>query len=159
MSCRAFLPAPGQGGFTLTEALVVVAIIATLSAIAFPPMFRALKNTERGKAENDIRAIEVLVLQYQLEHGDYPESLDDLGVAVPLDPWGHPYQYLKIAGAGNKKKGHWRKDRFLVPLNSDFDLYSMGPDGQSSPPLTAEASRDDIVRAANGTYVGPAEDY
>jgi general secretion pathway protein G len=138
---------------------VVVAIIATLSAIAMPPLMRALKQTEQGKAESDIRTIENMIYQYQLEHGEYPESLDDLGLAVPVDPWGNPYQYLRIAGAGNKGKGHWRKDRFLVPLNSDFDLYSMGPDGRSSPPLTAEASRDDIVRAANGTFVGPAEEY
>ncbi len=151
--------APRCRGFTLTEALVVVAIIGTLSAIAFPPMFRALKRTENNKAQNDIRAIEVMIFQYQLENGGYPDSLSDLGAPIPLDPWGNPYQYVKIAGAGNKKKGHWRKDRFLVPLNSDFDLYSKGPDGKSSPPLTAEASRDDIVRAANGTFVGVAEEY
>lgn len=137
----------------------MVAIIATLSAIAMPPLFRAFKQTEQGKAESDIRTIEKLILQYQLETGHYPDSLDDLGVPLPIDPWGNPYQYLRIAGAGNKKKGHWRKDRFLVPLNSDFDLYSMGPDGRSSPPLTAEASRDDIVRAADGTFVGVAEEY
>lgn len=33
--------------------------------------------------------------------------------------------------------GGARKDRFLVPINSDFDLYSMGKDGQSVGPLTA----------------------
>ncbi len=32
-------------------------------------------------------------------------------------------------------------------------------DGQSSSPLNAAASRDDIVRANNGAYVGAAEDY
>ena len=52
-----------------------------------------------------------------------------------------------------------RKDKNLVPLNTDFDLYSKGPDGASQKPLNAEASRDDIVRANNGAYVGKAEDY
>lgn len=52
-----------------------------------------------------------------------------------------------------------RKDRFLVPINSDYDLYSMGKDGESVAPLTAAKSRDDIVRAANGTYVGLAENF
>ena len=46
-----------------------------------------------------------------------------------------------------------------MPLNSDFDLYSMGPDGQTATPLTAKASRDDIVRANNGGFIGVASDY
>ena len=52
-----------------------------------------------------------------------------------------------------------RKDKKLVPLNSDYDLYSMGPDGESKPPLTAKASKDDIVRANDGEFVGLAERY
>jgi general secretion pathway protein G len=52
-----------------------------------------------------------------------------------------------------------RKDRNLVPINTDFDLYSVGPDGDSQAPLTAAASRDDIVRANDGRFIGKAEDY
>ncbi|MFQ5988854.1 MAG: hypothetical protein ACE5K9_02950 [Candidatus Methylomirabilales bacterium] len=52
-----------------------------------------------------------------------------------------------------------RKDQFLVPLNSDYDLYSKGKDGQSQPPLTAQARRDDIVRANDGGFVGLAPEY
>ena len=52
-----------------------------------------------------------------------------------------------------------RKDRFLVPINSCYDLYSMGKDGQSVPPLTAKASWDDIVRANDGAFVGLAWQY
>ena len=52
-----------------------------------------------------------------------------------------------------------RKDHNLVPLNTDFDLYSMGPDGESASPLTAKASRDDIIRANNGSYIGTATNY
>ena len=56
-------------------------------------------------------------------------------------------------------KGKMRKDRFLNPLNSDFDLYSMGPDGQSRSPLVAKASRDDVIRANDGQYFGRAAYY
>jgi general secretion pathway protein G len=35
----------------------------------------------------------------------------------------------------------------------------MGKDGKSQSPLTAKASRDDIIRANNGQYVGLAADY
>ena len=55
--------------------------------------------------------------------------------------------------------GQTRKDKNLVPLNSDFDLYSMGPDGASQPPLAAPVSHDDIIRASDGAYVGSAEGY
>jgi len=59
------------------------------------------------------------------------------------------------AGAG----GQARKDRNLVPINSDFDLYSVGRDGMSAPALTAKVSQDDVVRASNGGFVGLARDY
>ena len=46
-----------------------------------------------------------------------------------------------------------------MPVNSDFDLYSMGADGESSAPFTAKNSHDDVVRANNGAFIGLAEDY
>ena len=55
--------------------------------------------------------------------------------------------------------GQARKDRFLVPLNSDYDLYSAGKDGKSRPPLSAQMSQDDIVRANDGAYIGLASQY
>ncbi|MEW6683930.1 MAG: hypothetical protein AB1451_13595 [Nitrospirota bacterium] len=55
--------------------------------------------------------------------------------------------------------GQARKDQFLVPLNSTYDLYSMGPDGDSKPPLKAKMSQDDIIRANDGQYIGLAADY
>ncbi|HNS56268.1 MAG TPA: hypothetical protein PKO34_04360, partial [Smithellaceae bacterium] len=64
-----------------------------------------------------------------------------------------------LAGLGNKVAGSARKDRFLVPVNSDFDLYSMGPDGVSTLALTAKNSRDDIIRANDGAYIGTAAGY
>lgn len=55
--------------------------------------------------------------------------------------------------------GGARKDRFLVPINSDFDLYSMGKDGQSVGPLTAQKSHDDIIRASDGGFYGLAANF
>ena len=55
--------------------------------------------------------------------------------------------------------GQARKDRALVPINSDFDLFSTGRDGQSMGPLTAPSSQDDIVRASDGAFVGLGRDY
>ena len=74
-----------------------------------------------------------------------------------LDPWKGTYQYTRLDNA--KGKGSARKDKNLVPINTDYDLWSNGKDGKSVAPLTAQASRDDIVRANNGRFVGPAADY
>jgi general secretion pathway protein G len=52
-----------------------------------------------------------------------------------------------------------RKDKNLVPINSEYDLYSVGPDGRSVGPLTAKHSRDDIVMANDGRFIGVASDY
>jgi general secretion pathway protein G len=58
-----------------------------------------------------------------------------------------------------KGNGKARKDRFLVPLNTDYDLYSDGPDGKTASPITAAPSQDDIIRASDGSYVGVAADF
>jgi len=55
--------------------------------------------------------------------------------------------------------GGARKDRFLVPINSDFDIYSMGRDGQTVPPLAAPKSHDDILRASDGGFYGLAANF
>ena len=77
-------------------------------------------------------------------------------MGVPTDPWGNPFQYTNL---GTAPPGAARKDKFLVPINSDFDLYSMGPDGESVAALTAKPSRDDIIRANDGGFVGLASEY
>ena len=58
-----------------------------------------------------------------------------------------------------KGNGKARKDKKLAPLNSDYDLYSLGKDGDSKPPLVTPVSRDDIVRARDGQFIGMAKDF
>jgi general secretion pathway protein G len=50
-----------------------------------------------------------------------------------------------------------RKDRFLKPLSTDYDLYSSGLDGLSTATLEAKHSHDDVIRALEGDYIGLAE--
>ena len=50
-------------------------------------------------------------------------------------------------------------DKFLVPLNGDYDLYSMGADGETKKTLSAPASYDDVIRALNGGYIGLASNF
>ncbi|WP_448991616.1 prepilin-type N-terminal cleavage/methylation domain-containing protein [Luteitalea sp.] len=55
--------------------------------------------------------------------------------------------------------GGARKDRNLVPINSDYDFFSKGRDGQSVGPLTGGPSLDDIVRGSDGAFIGLGRDY
>ncbi len=144
--------------------MIVVVIIGILSSIAIPNYFSSREKAKIAATVAEIKILEKMIRIYNLDNESYPETLEDLGRKAPKDPWGNPYEYLKIDGReknGKKKKsvGKMRKDRNLVPVNSDFDLYSKGQDGKSQTPFTAKASQDDIVRANNGRFIGLVSDY
>lgn len=142
-------------GVTLVELMVAMAILALIAAIAVPSYSGHVQRGRVAKAISDIKRIELSMERFMTDRGRYPASLAEAGIALN-DPWGNPYQYLSMAGA---KVGQVRKDHSLHPLNTDYDLYSMGADGKSVSPLTAKASRDDVVRARNGAFVGLGADY
>lgn len=145
-------------GFTLVELLLAIVILGILSTIAISSYEEYIERGRVAQAMSDIRVIELAIERFYIDKSKYPESLDELaGQIHAVDPWKNPYQYLNIATT--KGQGKVRKDHNLVPLNSDYDLYSMGKDGASVPPLTAKASRDDVVRANNGRFVGLAAKY
>ena len=103
--------------------------------------------------------LEIEILGFFALNERLPLDLDELGRANMKDPWGNPYVFLNFETIQGQGKGKMRKDRFLVPINTDYDLCSMGPDGKTNMPLTAKASRDDIIRANNGTFIGPASEF
>lgn len=146
-----------KNGFTLIELMIVMAIICTLSAIAVPNFIRYRQQALETKAIVEIKLIEKEIILFQIDTGYLPGSLADIGLGSLLDPWGNPYEYLNFENV--KGKGKMRKDHSLVPVNTDFDLYSMGANGKSSSAFTAQGSRDDIVRANNGQYVGSVSNY
>nr|HDN00370.1 prepilin-type N-terminal cleavage/methylation domain-containing protein [Deltaproteobacteria bacterium] len=143
-------------GFTILEILLVMSIIATLSSIAFFFGAKYIDRVQNARAVQDIRILEREITVYLMEKGTYPLNLADIGYADLRDPWGKPYVYIKIADS-NTPRGKLRRDRFWVPINSDYDLYSMGKDGKSKLPLQNPQAKDDIIRANDGQYVGLAE--
>lgn len=144
-------------GFSLLELLVAIAIVATLASLAFSSYREYRVRTDRLLAAADIASIQSKITNYFVENMELPESLDSLGLASMRDPWGSRYVYVNLMG--QKGNGGSRKNKNLVPINTDYDLYSKGPDKESRAPLTAKVSKDDIIRANNGGFIGLAEDY
>ena len=147
-------------GFTILELLIALAVLSILSAMAIPAYDRFSERARVGQAVADIGELDMEIEKFLANNFTYPGSLDDLPSGTPLDPWGQPYQYLQIRNNDEPGlRGRLRKDRNLVPINSDYDLYSMGADGATRPPLTARPSQDDVVRAGDGGFVGVAEEF
>jgi general secretion pathway protein G len=113
--------------------------------------------TKINAAIGDISKIALAIQRYDLQHEGLPSDLAAVGFGDALDPWGNRYFYLSFDGL--KGHGAQRKDKNLVPINTQYDLYSAGADGKTKGPLTARDSRDDIIRANDGGFVGLASDY
>jgi general secretion pathway protein G len=142
----------------LIELILVVLILAALAGLVIPYLAEAREKANNARAMEEIRGLEIDISTYFAGHGEYPASLGEIGRGTLEDPWGNLYHYLLIQGGGDGVGGA-RKDRFVVPLNSDYDLYSAGKDGESASPLTASVSQDDIIRAGDGAFVGLASEY
>ena len=146
-----------ENGYTVVELAIVLAIVGVLSAVSIPIYGGYTDRQNQRTAVTDIRVLEADIVRFRTEFGVLPGTLD--GIAAPglVDPWGNPYAYLNIEDMQPGDKP--RKDKNLVPLNSDYDLYSKGKDGESKIPVTPKVSHDDIIRANDGAYVGLAVDY
>lgn len=147
----------GTKGLTLIELMLVITLMGILAGIATPQLQSFKARAEGKKIEKEMKLLESEILMFNIERGRFPDSLAEIGFDTLKDPWGNPYQYLNIETA--KGKGKMRKDHKMVPVNNDFDLYSMGPDGKSKSPFTAKHSRDDYVRANDGAFFGYVSEY
>lgn len=147
----------GHKGFTLIELMIVVAITGTLASIATPYYFGYIELARVNSAISEIMGIDIAVTTFMSENGRFPNTLIEAGLDDPVDPWGNLYVYYPLNNVPPKVK--IRKNKSLHPVSTDFDLYSMGKDGKSVAPFTAQASQDDVVRANDGAFVGLVANY
>jgi general secretion pathway protein G len=137
-----------NGGFTLIELMVVIVILGILAGLVLPRFMGRTEEARRTKARLQIENLEGALKLYKLDNGAYPttdQGLEALvqkpstGVIprnwreggylekgkVPEDPWGRPYAYIS-PGIKNK----------------DFDLRSLGADGEEG----GEGENEDVER-------------
>lgn len=144
-------------GFTIIELMLAVSVVGILATLAYSHYGSYRERTRQNQAKQDIAVLQGLVKAFETDNLELPASLAAVGNAGRLDPWGRPYVYLDLTPPA--ARGAARKDRRLAPINSDFDLYSVGPDGVSHTQLTHRYSQDDVVRARDGGFIGVAADF
>ena len=156
---RHVLSAPRiHAGFTLIEIMIAVVILGILVSISLPFYEGYITEARIDTAIKDIRQMEV-ILNDRFTDNDPPATLAAAGISL-TDPWGNPYQYLWLRNnPAPGLNGARRRDKSMNPVNTDYDLYSMGADGLTAAQFTAGKARDDVVRANDGDFVGLAEDH
>jgi len=119
-----------DAGYSLMELLVVMGIIALLTAVATPQLMGYFGKAKVQSAHVQIENINTALEMYYMENGSYPSPSAGLKALVEkpteapnwngpyikkskslLDPWGRPYQYNASEGA--------------------FEVFSLGPTGKA----------------------------
>ncbi|MEM7165672.1 MAG: type II secretion system major pseudopilin GspG [Planctomycetota bacterium] len=99
---------PQQAGFSLIELIVVITIIGILATTVVVSVAGRTDSAKIAVAKKDIQAIDAACEMFNIDHGRYPDSLDELrnpptgndGTTksyikkMSKDPWtGEPYVY------------------------------------------------------------------
>jgi general secretion pathway protein G len=101
-----------DGGFTLVELLVVLVILSLIMGLVGPRVLSYLSDARAKSAKLQIDSLSAALDLFYLDTGRYPSKSEGLDVliarkpsvdnwngpylqqnALPLDPWGNPYEY------------------------------------------------------------------
>jgi general secretion pathway protein G len=103
-----------QGGFSLIEILIVVALIALIAGMVANQVFGGRSRANVKLAQSDLASLAAKVEQFEMDTGVLPQRLEDLvkepgnarGWLGPYakesalrDPWNTPYEY-RVPGDG-----------------------------------------------------------
>lgn len=148
-----------QRGLTLIEITIAVAILAIVATAAIPVYEGYVNEVRIARSIQDMRQM-ALILDDRYQDGSPPATLADVDLDNMTDPWGQPYQYLWLRGnPAPGLSGLRRRDKSMNPVNTDYDLYSIGLDGVTVAQFAGGEARDDVVRANDGDFFGLADDH
>jgi general secretion pathway protein G len=83
--------AKGEGGFTLVELMIVMAIIMILSSIAIPSFVKSVRKAKEAVLKEDLHTMRNAIDSYTVDKEKAPQGLDELVQAgylktLPVDP-------------------------------------------------------------------------
>jgi general secretion pathway protein G len=122
--------AHSAAGYTLLELLVVLGIIAALTALVAPQVIRYLGEAKSDSAKVQLQNVQSALELHYLDTGTYPTTDQGLAVLVtaPANSSGWKGPYLKRSTALDDPWG--RQYIYKFPgEHGAFDLYSFGRDG------------------------------
>ena len=108
------LNSPDDSGFTLLEALIVVAILAVVAAIGIPAYNGYITSTKESVADNNLRSVYLMEQDYYSENGKYyvtPSGNQTKQInnvlfsgSRTLDEGSDYYYYIQAAGSGYRAR-------------------------------------------------------
>ncbi|MEM7248691.1 MAG: type II secretion system protein GspG [Acidobacteriota bacterium] len=135
-------------GFSLTELLIVMGVIAALSAMAIPNLISAVQRGRQKRTVGELRAISSALGAYVTDNDNYPIETTPIPVSQ-LDTVLTPTFINHLNGVDG-----WYRELTYESDGTDYTLTSLGRDGVSSGPATgAITSFDHDILMSTGSFV------
>lgn len=119
-----------DAGYTLLELLVVMGILAVLTAVATPQLMGYFGKAKTQSVQLQIENIDTALEMYYMENGSYPSADIGLRALVEATPeakhWNGPY--LKKA---KNLRDPWGRPYQYRLLNGEYEVFSLGPSGKA----------------------------
>jgi general secretion pathway protein G len=120
-----------EAGFTLTEMLIVVAIIAMIGTFAVGKIQGAYNKAKVDSTKIQIRNLSTLLDNYRLDCNFYPTTDQGLDALVQKPTAGRECKNYNPEGYAKKiPKDGWGNDFIFESDGNKFTIKSLGQDGQ-----------------------------
>ena len=84
-------------GFSLIELLVVITIIAVLSALVLPAVQKVREASIKTRCLNNLKQMGVALHNYEVDNGSFPTALDDTQDQINGYPTNYYYYWSWMA--------------------------------------------------------------